>query len=40
MHHFAKDRAKVLRWLVPGYRVDSGGSKDLRAEEAYGISVV
>lgn len=39
MHHFAKDRAKVLRWLVPGYKVDLAGSKGLQSEEAHGISV-
>lgn len=38
MRHFAKDRAKVLRGLVPGYNVDLAGSKDLKYEEVHGIS--
>lgn len=40
MRHFAKDRAKVLRGLVHGYKVDLAGSKNLRSEEVHGISVL
>lgn len=38
MHHFAKDRAKVLRSQVPGYKVDLAGSKNHKHEEVHGIS--